>query len=448
MLFFEEMDVPDELRGYLFPVNVHEGIEHRVKDREKSLIFHEICTGKGVTRKTIVDRLEMRPSTVSNVVTELMESGLVFEGETVSPGKKGRPEVYLHANYDRFSAIAVYAVSRRIEAVIVNFGQVIKATRSAAMPENASEEAILAAIRSLVTDLLGDPACENTSVLGIGFSLPGNLNILEGRWLKSSRWREVHNIAFADVARDTGLPVASVKAIDADCGYILRRHRSLSTGGTLLVHWGYGIGASYAVEGRIVHPQAGRFGEIGHWVVDPVDALPCVCGDNGCLETRAALWALIPMIRKRYPEASDDETRFARFLATMNPDEVPCLSTAVDYIALALRNLYQLFYPDNIVLYGPFTERDEILRLLSDRFYRNIAHFDQGNTRLSARSLASEGEVYGSTESLFLRALRGELIADWGGKSYASSRSTSSTSSWTKATRSSAVSGCSREGRS
>jgi predicted NBD/HSP70 family sugar kinase len=414
MISLQEMDRSVERGSYLFPVNVHDGTEHRVKDREKSLIFHEICTQPGVTRKTIVDRLGMRPSTVSNVVTELMESGLVFEGETVSPGKKGRPEVYLHPDYDRFSAIAVYAVSRRIEAVIVNFGQVIRATRSAEMPENASEAVILTAIRSLVTDLLADPACEKTSVLGIGFSLPGNLNTIEGRWLKSSRWREVRNLSFADVAEDTGLPVASVKAIDADCGYILRRDRSLSTGGTLLVHWGYGIGASYAVGGRIIHPQAGRFGEIGHWVVDPVDALPCVCGDSGCLETRSALWALIPLIRYRYPDAPEDETRFARFLATMNPAEVPCLSIAVDYMVFALRNLYQLFYPDNIVLYGPFTERDEILRLLSDRFYGSIAHFDQGNTRLSARSLASEGEIYGSTEALFLRALRGELIADWG----------------------------------
>jgi predicted NBD/HSP70 family sugar kinase len=352
MLFSEPMGVPDESRSYLFPVNVHEGTEHRVKDREKSLIFHEICTQPGVTRKTIVDQLEMRPSTVSNVVTELIESGLVREGETVNPGKKGRPEVYLHPNFDRFSAIAVYAVSRRIEAVLVNFGQVVGVTRSVSMPENASEEAISMAIRDLVTDLLADPSRESTTILGIGFSLPGNLDTLEGRWIKSSRWREVHDFSFTDVAKDTGLAVASVKAIDADCAYILRRDRSLSTGGTLLVHWGYGIGCSYAVGGKIIHPQAGRFGEIGHWVVDPIDPQPCVCGDSGCLETRSALWALIPMIRERYPEAPEDETQFATFLAAMEPDDVPCLSNAVDYMTLALRNLYQLFYPDNVVLYG------------------------------------------------------------------------------------------------
>ncbi len=399
---------------YLFARNVHISENTRIKDREKSEIFHAICTSVGATRKNVVDRLGIRPSTVSSVVTELIQDNLVYEGESASPGRKGRPEIYLHPQFNRLSAIAVYAVSRNFHAVLVSYGRCVLAERSRAVPREADEATILESISVLIREIRSDPAAEDTEILGVGLSLPGNLDVLRGRWLKSTRWVRVQDLSFESISRETGLPVRLTKSLDAECAYILRRFPDLSRGDTLLVHWGYGIGASYAQRGTVLHARAGTFGEIGHWTMDTEDPRECTCGDRGCLETRSAMWALLPGIRERYPHAPELEDEFSDFLAGRTLEEIPGIDTAIRYMAIALRNLYQLFYPDNIVLYGPFTERVEIFSSLSKAFHQEISQFSRRASTLRAYKMRSEGEVFGCTEEFMLEALRRHLVARWG----------------------------------
>ncbi|TVR69564.1 MAG: ROK family transcriptional regulator [Spirochaetaceae bacterium] len=399
---------------YLFPRNVHSGTRHRIKDREKSHLFHIVSTNPPVTRKSIVNQMAIRPSTVSSVVAELIRDGLVTEGAPVSAGRKGRPESYLHPQFNRFSAVAVYAVSRRFHAVLVNLGQMVMAERSLELPGTAGQERILQELTNLVGGLRNDRAWQETEVLGIGLALPGNLIASQGRWLKSTRWEQVRDLDFREISPRTGLPVVSVKSLDAECEYVLRRYPDLSRGGTLVVHWGYGIGASYAERGKVLHPRAGTFGEVGHWCLDSHERLPCVCGDSGCLETRAALWALLPGIRRRFPDAPELEDEFSEFLRDRDPLDIPGLEEAIDYMAVALRNLYQLFYPDHLVLYGPFTENVSLFSTLSRRFHRQIERFSHHPATFRAYKMKSEGEVFGCTREFFLDRLRATLEARWG----------------------------------
>ncbi|TVR04226.1 MAG: ROK family protein [Spirochaetaceae bacterium] len=398
---------------YLFRRNVHAGISHRVKDREKSNVFYSIATEPVVTRKSIVRERNMRPTTVSSVVNELIRDRLVVEGDTTSPGRKGRPETRLHPLFGRLGAVAVFVVSRQIHAVLVDIGQTVLAHRSVEVHKDSTSDHVLTEIRNLILSVLQDPCRHDIEVLGIGLSLPGNLDVRHGVWLKSTRWTGLYSLSLKRLETEIGMPVHYIKNLDAECVYILRRYPELSRGGTLLIHWGYGIGASYADRGTVLHANAGLFGEIGHWCVDPAGGSRCVCGDVGCLETRAALWALLPGIRSRFPEAPELEDEFGRFLARAPMRELPGLPVAIEYMATALRNLYQLFYPDNIVLYGPFTERREIFTALSRAFHENIVQFNRRDTSLRAYKMKSEGEIFGCTSELFRHSLRRFLSADW-----------------------------------
>ena len=100
---------------------IHEGTRYRIKDREKSEVFHYICQNPGVTRKEIVNITRIRPSTVSKIMSELLSRNLVEEGANKNIGEKGRPEISLYSNFDRFLSIALYVVSQRIIGVLLNF---------------------------------------------------------------------------------------------------------------------------------------------------------------------------------------------------------------------------------------------------------------------------------------------------------------------------------------
>ena len=407
------MDSGTSIPRYLFPRNVHAACPHRVKDREKSNVFYTIAKESVVTRKTIVNGLKMRPTTVSSVVTELIRDGLVVEGDTTSAGRKGRPETRLHPRFDRLGSVAVFVVSRKIHAVLVDIGQTVHAHRSIELHKDSTSEHVLTELRNLILSVLQDPRRHDIEVLGIGLSLPGNLDVRNGVWLKSTRWTGLYGLSLKQLETEIGMPIHYIKNLDAECVYILRRYPELSRGGTLLIHWGYGIGASYADRGTVLHANAGLFGEVGHWCVDAAGGSRCVCGDVGCLETRAALWALLPGMQSRFPEAPELEDEFGRFLACAPISELPGLPTAIEYMSIALRNLYQLFYPDNIVLYGPFTERREIFTTLSRAFHENIAQFNRRDTSLRAYKMKSEGEIFGCTSELFCHSLRRFLSADW-----------------------------------
>ena len=71
---------------------VHEGAPHRVKDEEKALLYREICMGKSPTGRVLARKLDIRPSSVSEAVQELVDDGLVREtpARLCRAGRAGR----------------------------------------------------------------------------------------------------------------------------------------------------------------------------------------------------------------------------------------------------------------------------------------------------------------------------------------------------------------------
>jgi predicted transcriptional regulator len=70
---------------------VHQGFKHRVKDEEKALVMSLISTSPELTRKRLIEMLDIRPTTVSNVVQELLDQGLIEEGPRRTAGARAAP---------------------------------------------------------------------------------------------------------------------------------------------------------------------------------------------------------------------------------------------------------------------------------------------------------------------------------------------------------------------
>ena len=60
----------------------------------------------------------------------------------------------------------------------------------------------------------------------------------------------------------------------------------------LFIEVGMDVGAGLMIDGRILRGERGGAGAIGHIRVSD-DGTPCRCGKTGCLETRAAGWAVL-----------------------------------------------------------------------------------------------------------------------------------------------------------
>ncbi len=396
----------------VFPFDrVHEGSRYRLKDLEKARIFQAIAQSGTITRKEIAGRLGSRPTTVSNIVHQLMRDRLVVEGKARDPGKQGRPEMFLHPNLHRLVAASVYVVSREIKGALIGLDGTILATAAKELPADAGNSLVIETIIDTI-ERLRDSKPVESELLGVGISLTGSINAAEKRWMYTSRWRNIANIDLTTVEERTGLPVVPNRFVNSRLEYLLMTNTEFNRGGTLLFHWGYGIGAAFALDGRVVQSSSGSFAEVGHWNVIHEEPQPCLCGGTGCLETVSALWALSPRLSERYGEVPEDEGDFAEFFRSCDMTEDPVVERARKNVASSLGNLYMTLYPDRILIYGPFTASKAAYERIEAEVAGAVPPYFRDRLNLQMLPVGFEGDMIGSTHHLFRNELKELLTVD------------------------------------
>jgi predicted NBD/HSP70 family sugar kinase len=383
---------------------VHEGGSHRVKDREKALLYREIAVGKTPTRLALARRLSIRPSSVSEAVQELVDDGLVKETNAPLNGRLGRPQVILVARPDRYVAISAYIDSRELKAVLVTLREEVIAEEVHVLPPETGNREMTAAICDLLTRLrAGVPA--GSELVGAGLSLIGTVDSHIRTWMAAARWPRLHDLDLSSVEERVGIPLSIRRTNEAELEYFLACNPRARSTSSLLFHWGFGIGAAVAFRGTLLTSSLGRFGEIGHTRCSSAADTPCLCGARGCLETVAALWALIPVLRARLGEVPEDEKELAPLLGDVGLLRVPEIRTALGAVQDALVVLSMIFYPDRIILSGPFTESPLVFRKLTEGLRRALPEYARGASSFAVIPGGMPGCRRGGANPLFRETL-------------------------------------------
>ena len=383
---------------------VHEGAPHRVKDEEKALLYREICIGKAPTRQGLARKLDIRPSSVSEAVQELVDDGLVVEQQARPKGRTGRPQLILSPRADRFVAISVYVDSRELKGVLVTQQEEVLAEEVRALPQSAGNREVSAACFDLLKRLRArTPA--GAELAGAGLSLPGTVNSRTRTWVRVARWPKLADLDFSDLEAKVDFPIVLRRMNEAELAYFLDCTPRARAGTALLLHWGFGIGSAAAFHGELLTSSLGRFGEIGHARIGADLAAPCLCGLRGCLETVAALWSLLPKFAEALGALPEDERELAPFLGNPRLQRLPELGRALAAMQEALVLLTMIFFPDTILLAGPFTENPVLLRRLSDGFRRSLPDYAREHVSITAIPGGMPGCRRGGANPIFRQAL-------------------------------------------
>jgi hypothetical protein len=126
----------------------------------------------------------------------------------------------------------------------------------------------------------------------------------------------------------------------------------------VLLHWGFWIWIAVSSYGMLLSSLIGRIGEIGHSRLNPHACAQCLRGARGCLETVAALSASLRELRQCLGDLPKDEKQLAPMLSAVQQ---------------ALLVIYKIFYPDLILLSGPFMRNPQVLHSLSDDLLQTLA---------------------------------------------------------------------------
>jgi predicted NBD/HSP70 family sugar kinase len=395
--------------------DIHEGTRYRIKDSEKAKVFHEICRAAGTTRTSIIRLLNLRPTSVSHVVNELVRDSLVVERHTENNGRQGRPEISLFPNRDRFLSIAVYIASRTLKAALINAFEEILVSIEVPIDEQVTNREFIGKFASVVNSLR-ERIPAGSEFLGVGLSIPGFIDMAKQQWIFTARWPSIRKLKFDDLRKATGAPIFVTRVLDAGLEYILSQTREFQDVDVSLIHWGYGIGAAYANAGKIMSSNIGGVCEVGHWKVPSPKAKPCKCGSSGCLETESSLWAITPSLKKNFPDVPEEEEFFAEYLkAHGEMAEHPAVRNAIEGMSKGIGMLFITLFPRHILVYGPFCVNKGIRDLLTEQVSELIPGFARSYFSIDFLDTAGyRGEIYGTTRPLFREAYRKHLIASGG----------------------------------
>lgn len=376
-------------------------------DRDCARIYRLILNGEAHSRADIGRILQLRSTSVSRVVGHLIARRLVIEAVGEASGR-GRPPAILVAHTRRIGASVIYVSSQSLSGALVDLSGHLVAERRRPIAGDADNAAIAAVMAELARDLL-DAMPPGMSHAGTAVSLSGLIDLKQGQWLLASRWPRMRGLDIASVLEPVAGPVTISRNLDAELRARAARDPENFAGGTILLHWGWGVGLAYAVDGEPFAP-AGSFGEIGHWRLAALGGRRCGCGNTACLETGAALWSLLPALRQHWPDLDQDEVRLARQLAGLDLLSLPEMETAVELVARALANACRMLFPARIAVSGPFSANPQLWARFNTLFRAEGTMDGFAVPDLAGAPASHLYEIHGAAAPLLSRATEALLL--------------------------------------
>jgi predicted NBD/HSP70 family sugar kinase len=335
-----------------------------LRERNRSLVLDALRELGVASRAAVARHTGLSRSTVSSLVAELQEAGLVIDRrdgpEPEGTARGGRPPTLIGLDRSAGVAVGIDYGKRHLAVAAADLSHTVLAESWREMPEGYGAESGLDEASDLVREVLDSAGVDRSTVIGVGLGLPGPINLATGMIGSAGILPGWVDVCVADqMSERLGLPVQVDN--DANLGALSELHWGAGRGSSSLAYLkvSTGIGAGLVVGGRLFRGAGGTAGEIGHTMIDETGPI-CRCGSRGCLETMAAGPAIVELLRPSLGEDLTAEGVLER-AANGDPGCKRAIGDAGRYIGSALADLCNLVNPERIVVGGSIGASGEVL---------------------------------------------------------------------------------------
>ena len=228
-------------------------------------------------------------------------------------------------------------------------------------------------IKQAIVDLMKETKTDNTSIEGIGFGFPGQIDCNEGVVRVSPNIPGWINVPIAKIIeKEFGIPTK----VDNDVRCAALGELAFGAGkgckNLICITVGTGIGSGLIINGKLVRGADNAAGEIGHIKLQMHDGPICGCGDCGCLEAFASGPSIVAMAQEyilggkstKFRELANPEiTPYVVAEAAKQGDKVAqkIFERMGEYIGIGMASVVNLLNPEKIVIGGGVADAGEIL---------------------------------------------------------------------------------------
>lgn len=336
-----------------------------IRRRNRSDVLRRIYASQETNRQELVIETGLSYATIRNLTGELLSCGVVAETAFDSSG--GRPRARLAANRGRGALVGVDIAETYIHFELFDMalqvGGALERPRHAALDNPADPGQLVAQLSRGITALLAEAGADGGDVLGVGISVPGQVDREHGVSVFAPNWGW-HDVPLRDLlAARLDLPPSVPLHLDnplrASTVAELWFGAGRGVDELVVVTVGTGVGAGVAIGGALVRGTTNSAGEWGHTTL-VFDGRPCRCGNRGCVEayvgapgimaTLAEIAPASPMLRSADQTATIDA--LAAAAAAGDPDADRVFDVTASYLGAAVANLVNVFNPRVLVLGG------------------------------------------------------------------------------------------------
>src|SRR3954469_1816350 len=284
------------------------GSLERLRETNRLRVVEALRLRGSASRSELVEITGLSRTTITSLLGELHARGLITagSGSERSERLRGRPPVLIRLAPSAGAALGVAFGHSHVHVAISDLSSTVLAERRKDIDVDASAAAALDAAAELIDALLVETGMSYGQVVAAGMGVPGPIAVPSGRVGSSSilpGWEGL-NPAQALAERLGDVHVEALN--DANLGALAESSLGAGKGisDVVYVKISSGIGAGLVLGGRLHCGISGNAGEIGHVQVRD-DGVACRCGNRGCLETVAAVPAVLAALRPAHGESLD-----------------------------------------------------------------------------------------------------------------------------------------------
>jgi glucokinase-like ROK family protein len=347
--------------------------QEKVRKVNKSLVLNTLRLHAPISRAAVANMTGLNRSTVSNIVTVLIDEGLVWEQEP-QDSKIGRPSIALSLRPDGGAVIGVEIGVDFISILLTDF--VAKAIWETwiDLDPATSQIDILVMAENAIDHCLTLAGERRLRVLGIGVGLPGLVNVDQGVLILAPnlKWQDIPLRLMWNQRFHLPVYIENEANLAALGEYYFGVARGLDH--FVYLKTGIGLGGGVMMHGKLFRGGHGFAGEFGHMQRDPQGEL-CGCGRRGCWETQVGPRAVLRRIKNALhetptmprPDGTADDLSNLTFAmvvdAALNGDPLCC--QAIEEVGVNLgrgiADLANIFNPELVVIGGSLSVGREIL---------------------------------------------------------------------------------------
>ena len=354
----------------------------------------------------LAKRLGLSIPTVSKLVDELTDTGLIKEGGKTETGSGRHPNTY-GLNPDSCYFVGVDIKNGSLSLGLMDFGGKVIEKQLDIDFESCNSVDNLSQLCDIINRFINSRSVDRSAILAVNVNISGRVNPMMGYSYSRYNFEEMplsevlsEKLGLRVCIENDTRAMTYGEYIYGDCSKI---------DNLIFLNLSWGIGLGIIIDGKIYYGKSGFAGEIGHMVTYDNEII-CHCGKKGCLETEASGRALVRKLIERLEAGANsliaDGYRENKTITlddifeAIDSEDLLCIELVEDMgreLGRWLAGIINIFNPEKVILGGALSAvGDYILQPVMTAVRRYSLNLVNKDTKIVISQLGDQSGLIGS----------------------------------------------------